>query len=75
MLVLEPSRERGSRDAPPEILTLLSEAVRDLLEPSVEQGLNNEQCTLATEVLGLLEALAWNASPELANRYESFPCM
>ncbi|KAI8994049.1 hypothetical protein BD414DRAFT_576645 [Trametes punicea] len=69
-LALAPNDEHGG-DEPPEILLLLCETVRDHL--ASKDGSSSEGCSaLASEVLGLLEAVCWYTPPDLAMRLSVF---
>ncbi|KAI0743346.1 hypothetical protein C8Q80DRAFT_831463 [Daedaleopsis nitida] len=70
-IVLSPSGQPGSANAAPVILALACTAVRELLIPG-EEGLDDAQNGLAAETLGLLEALSWDAPPDLALRLTVF---
>ncbi|KAI0328403.1 hypothetical protein GY45DRAFT_1255085 [Cubamyces sp. BRFM 1775] len=70
-LALAPIDELGGSDAPPDILLLLCETVRDHLTPS-NGTLDERRSALATEVLSLLETICWNTPPELASRLSVF---
>ena len=71
-LAVKPTGAPGSADAPPEMLLLLCDTVRNLLTPDDnEEHRGEEWDALADETLGLLEAICWNTPPELSMRYDA----
>lgn len=58
----------GGADAPPELLLMLCEVVRDHLTPKAG-ALDESRSKLAEEALGLLEIVCWYTPSELSMRY------
>ncbi|KAI1791334.1 hypothetical protein LXA43DRAFT_973179 [Ganoderma leucocontextum] len=69
-LLLAPIGAAGSADAPPEILAMICDTIRDLLTP--DNGLDEHRVALGSELLGLLEAICWNTPPESGMRLSVF---